>query len=44
MAPFYKQKITKNCIFSKKTLDKRRIMLYNGKALAGVAESADAHV
>ena len=30
--------------FSKKTLDKLKYMGYNSKALAGVAESADAHV
>ena len=30
--------------FFKKRLDKLIFMLYNNKALAGVAESADAHV
>ena len=30
--------------FSKKALDKPRYIGYNSKALAGVAESADAHV
>ena len=35
---------TKKQKFSKKALDKPKYMGYNSKALAGVAESADAHV
>ena len=34
----------KYCIFLQKPLDKSDIIKYNNKALAGVAESADAHV